>query len=400
VPESKLGDQTVVTLRIALVNCAFDPDFDDPEALLARYHSLTGWAEALVEAGADAVTVVQRFRRDALVRHGMVDYRFVVDGESPYPAPWFRGRRVAQSVDVLDPTAVDVKGLVFPMLVRQLRWSVGRAVAILVRDHGGFGPHSPSFHTWRGRTFYRFGLRPADGFLFTARDQAAPWLSAGIIHNSNAVHAVPEASTDLDSWPRKSNREERLPGSPSLLWVGRLDANKDPLTVLDGFARATAALPEAALTMVFGDDQLLTDVNSRIAQCPALASRVHLQGRIDRSELPDLYATADVFVLGSHHEVACFSLIEALSFGVTPVVTDIPPFRALTDGGRLGALFSPGNAEELARALERLAGVDFTAQRHMVIAHFRRELSWSAVGRRALEIYRATALRRQNSVPK
>ena len=43
-----------------------------------------------------------------------------------------------------------------------------------------------------------------------------------------------------------------------------------------------------------------------------------------------MYAAADVFVLGSRHEAASFALIEALAFGVTPVVSDIPAFRALT----------------------------------------------------------------------
>jgi glycosyltransferase involved in cell wall biosynthesis len=272
-----------------------------------------------------------------------------------------------------------------------------RRSAILVRDHGGFEVHSSSFRTWRGRAFYRFGLRAADGFLFTSRDQADPWLRAGIFVGNGVIHEVPEASTDLASWPLTAGNELRLPGRPSLLWVGRLDANKDPLTILDGFAMAAAALPDAALTLVYGDDQLLAEVKSRIARSPVLGSRVHLRGRIERNALPRLYATADVFVLGSHHEVACFSLIEALSFGVVPVVTDIPPFRRLTDEGRLGALFPPGNAAQLARALERLRGADFASQRRAVRAHFERELSWSAIGARALEVYRIAAERRRQT---
>jgi glycosyltransferase involved in cell wall biosynthesis len=124
---------------------------------------------------------------------------------------------------------------------------------------------------------------------------------------------------------------------------------------------------------------------------------VHLRGRVERNALPRLYATADVFVLGSHHEVACFSLIEALSFGVVPVVTDIPPFRRLTGEGRLGALFPPGNAAQLARALERFAGADFASQHHAVRTHFERELSWSAIGPRALEVYRIAAERRRQT---
>ena len=34
-----------------------------------------------------------------------------------------------------------------------------------------------------------------------------------------------------------------MQGDPAMLWVGRLDANKDPLTVLAGFEQALAAIP-------------------------------------------------------------------------------------------------------------------------------------------------------------
>jgi len=180
-----------------------------------------------------------------------------------------------------------------------------------------------------------------------------------------------------------------LPGRPALLWVGRLESNKDPLTVLAGFELAVAALPDAALTLVYGDDVLLGDVKDRIGRSDILRGRVHLRGQLDRAELAAVYQGADAFVLGSHREVACFSLIEALSFGLSPFVTDIPPFRVLTDGGRLGGLFTPGRPEELAGVLARLAEGDFAARRAAVRAYFERELSWRVLGRRALAIYEA-----------
>ena len=375
--------------HVVLANCAFE-HFKDPDALLARYHSLTGWADALAEVGADRVTVVQRFEREASVRRGRVQYTFVADGGPPYPPPWFWGKRVTDGVLALRPTIVDVRGLVFPLIVRHLRARLGRRTPIMVRDHGGFEPHSPSFRGRLRRRFYRLGLGAADGFFFTAQEQARPWLRAGIIRREETVHEVPEASTSLGSQPPPAG-QQRLPGRPALLWVARLDENKDPLTILNGFAAASAALPQAELTMVYGEENLIAAVKARLAADSALAGRVHLRGRMERAALPPLYAGADVFVLGSHHEVACFALLEALSFGVTPVVTDIPPFRILTDGGRIGALFQPGAAGQLAVALERVGRDDFALRRRAVLEHFERQLSWQAIGHRALAIYRAAA---------
>jgi glycosyltransferase involved in cell wall biosynthesis len=382
-------------LAVSIVSCCFDQADSDPDALLARYPAMTEWAEALADAGADAVTVVQRFRRDALIRRRRVDYHFVADDSAPLAPPWFAGVRIARVVRRLRPDIVHVDGLIFPMVVRYLRLNLSRRTAILAQDHGGIHAQSAGLRDWRWRALHRFGLSGADGFLLTARDQAIPWQRAGIIRRNHALYEVPESSVDLASWPRRTDAQSRLPGRPALLWVGRLNQNKDPLTVLDGFELASDALAGAELTLVYADDSLLGEVKARIARSPVLRSRVHLRGRLERSVLPALYAAADLFVIGSHHEGSCFSLMEALSLGVTPVVTDIPSFRAMTDGGRVGALFGPGDARALALAIDRLARSDLGARRSSVRAHFERELSWDAVGRKAIAGYREAGIMRR-----
>ena len=82
---------------------------------------------------------------------------------------------------------------------------------------------------------------------------------------------------------------------------------------------------------------------SRARRC--WLDRVTLVGRVDRDELPNYYGAADVFVSGSHYEGSGYALIEAMSAGVVPVVTDIPSFRAIAgdtaramDAGRRGRL--------------------------------------------------------------
>ena len=366
----------------AVASCHFDADIADPEQLLERYHAMCGWAEAVARAGAREITVVQRFARDAAARHGSVQYRFVADAT---PA----GARIAGVIGRLRPDAVHVDGLVFPAVVGLVRIRAPRHTAIVVQDHGGVRLPWQGLRRAPTRLLYRLGLGAADGFMFTAHAQAEPWRAAGVIRARHAVYEVLESSTDMASWPAAG--EGVLPGDPAILWVARLDENKDPLTVLEGFALAAEALPRASLTLVYGEDVLLPAVEAWIAARPALRPRISLRGRVDRKALPALYRTADAFVIGSHREVACFSLIEALSFGVTPIVTDIPPFRAITDGGRVGALFSAGDPRGLARGLQVTSQGDPRERRAAVRAHFERELSWDAVGSRALAAYRAAA---------
>src|SRR5262249_53867444 len=136
-------------------------------------------------------------------------------------------------------------------------------------------------------------------------------------------------------------------------------------------------------------------VRRRIDKSGTLRARVRLVGRVPHSDLAAYYSAADLFVLGSHHEGSGYALIEALACGTTPVVTDIPTFRVLTAGGSMGALWTPGDAGSCGDALVAAASIDRNAQRGRVSDHFNRELSWSAVGRRAMEIYRDVIVHRR-----
>jgi hypothetical protein len=64
------------TVSVVQVNYAYDKQLTDPDELLDRYFTLTGWSDALLRAGARAVAVVQRFHRDAAVTRRGVDYIF------------------------------------------------------------------------------------------------------------------------------------------------------------------------------------------------------------------------------------------------------------------------------------------------------------------------------------
>ena len=293
-------DATADPLTVAIANCWFDRDILNPEQLLERYHALTGWAEAVARAGA-TVTVVQRFVRDAFLRRGSVDYRFVADGTAGLVTPGFLAR-FTSAIGGLGPDVVHVGGFTFPAIVGGLRVRLPGQTAIVVQDHGGVRV-LPGSWRWAGRRLlYRLGLGAADAFLFTAREQAALWQDAGIIRAGHTVYEILESSTDMGSWPPARDAGAAVPGSPAILWVGRLDSNKDPVTVLEGFAQACVSLPRAALTLVYGDDVLLPSVEGWIAAHPELCARIHLRGRVERKTLPVFYGAADLFVLGSHHE--------------------------------------------------------------------------------------------------
>jgi len=204
------------------------------------------------------------------------------------------------------------------------------------------------------------------------------------------VIEIVEASTTMRPVSRDRARTAvALNGSPLILWVGRLTTNKDPLTVLDGLERALPHLPDARVLMVFSDDTLFESVDKRVLSSALLLDRVTLVGRLDRAELPNYYAAADVFISGSHYEGSGYALIEAMSAGVVPVVTDIPSFRAIA--GETGARWTPGDADDFTRVLVDACGPDLNSRKDAAKARFDRVLSWEAIGRRTVAEYSAIA---------
>ena len=375
-------------MRILLVNPAYDADHD-PEAQLDRYDTLTGWGEALLAAGAAEVTTLQRFSRNVDLERGGVRYRFRADGGGPRPGPWTRPRGLSSAARESRSNLVHANGLVFPGLLWQLRRAMPASVPMVVQHHAGGPPPAGGMRSALRRAVWRLGLAGADAFFFTAEEQARPWREARVIRPAQEVHAIPESSRSPRRVPRQEARERSgVAGQPALLWVGRLSPQKDPLTVLEGFARVSDALPAARLTFVYQDDRLLPELRARVAADARLGERVRLASPVPPDAVPYFLCAADVFVLGSPDEGSGYALIEALACGLVPVVTDIPSFRALTSGGRLGALWAPGDAGALARSLVAVAGRPIEPQRDAVIRHFEAELSWAAVGRRAMALYR------------
>ena len=97
-------------------------------------------------------------------------------------------------------------------------------------------------------------------------------------------------------------------------------------------------------------------------ETPARVARAGLQEQVRflpgyaYSRLPALLAEQDVYVSCSLEDGTSQSLLEAMSTGLFPVVSDIPANRPWLRHGETGLLFRPGDAEDLARCLQAALG--------------------------------------------
>jgi len=98
----------------------------------------------------------------------------------------------------------------------------------------------------------------------------------------------------------------------------------------------------------------LAGVLTAQARALGVGDRVHLLGL--RSDVPDLLAAADIFVLPSLSEGLPLVLLEAMFAGCPVVACDVGDVRLALAGGQAGVLVEPGNSGALAAAIVRLVG--------------------------------------------
>jgi glycosyltransferase involved in cell wall biosynthesis len=364
--------------------------FNDPQErsaaeLLNEWPTLVDVAEAASKSGCSVSVVQASSRSERLERNG-VHYHFLpIDAASSRGVYSTTYRGLLRS---LAPDVFHVQGLDFPKQVQALAES-SSGVPIILQDHASRPPR-----IWR-RPAARRGMSVAAGVAFCSLDQARPFADAGLIGASTQVYEIPESTSRFAPADRDDARRlTGMEGDPAVLWVGHLNANKDPLTVLEGISAATSLLPRLRLYCCFGNAPLLRTVQSRIASDARLRDRVHLLGRLPHERIELLMQAADIFVLGSHREGSGYSLIEALACGLPPVVTDIPSFRSLTKAGAVGELWPCDDSRALCRALLSVANRSGSALRAAVRTHFERELSSNALGVKLTAMYTDVLARR------
>ena len=371
-----MSDAQKPLLHVAQIGFFEDPQRRPPLELLKSWTTLGDVAEAACRGGVRVSVIQAAAQAERLESHG-VHYYFGPFGRGAAAPNQALGELLAE----LAPDVLHVHGLDFSQAVLALAQLVP-GVPIILQDHASRPPR-----LWR-RPLWRRSMAAAAAVAFCASDQAQPFARAGLLRAPTRVYEIPESTSRFTPGDRTEARElTGVEGDPAILWVGHLDANKDPLTVLAGVSAAIRVLPRLRLYCCFGTAPLLPQIERLMAADSGLRARITLLGRVSHDRVEQLMRAADLFVLGSHREGSGYSLIEALACGLPAVVTDIPSFRALTGRGAVGVLWPCGDVAAFAAALQGMAARTGVATRAAVRAHFERELSFAALGAKLAAMY-------------
>jgi glycosyltransferase involved in cell wall biosynthesis len=307
------------------------------------------------------------------------------------PAYYTPARRLTRALREERPDIVHFSGLTLDVQLAQVARVCSRQrIPLVVHFHGGL----PA--TGRLRRLQRYNAGRVSRILVTTFEQAQPWIDAGL-YTADQFRQVVETSSPFTGIERDlARRMTEMFGDPVYLSAGRLDQIKDPLTMLRGFERIAVQQPNARLYCYYLAAELMPEVAAFIDARPALAGRVVLRGRAPLDAMEAIYSSADFLLQASLREWSGLAVIEAMSCGCIPILSDIPSFRMLT-GGSAERLFPVGDAEALARAALSVSRAD---RRELALAcrsRFTHELSFAAMARKMSGIYRDLAPDRPNA---
>lgn len=339
------------------------PEYRDPEAWLERVAFVTGVPERMTEYGRQTVIYNIHYKGE-ITRNG-VRYLFPAFKRWQLVLPFAYNRFIKK----LKPDVVLVHGLIFPWQIIMLRWIIGPSLKIICQHHA-----ERPFRDLR-KYIFRKADKYTDAYLFASKLQGEEWVKAKQISSMSKVHEVMGTSSIF-------RPVERQPRSGRVyLWIGDLNKNKDPILMAKAFRYFGMRHDDVELYMIYQGNELedqVRDIRGSTAS--------YLVGKVEHAKMQEWFNKADFIISTSHYEGSGIAVCEALSCGCIPILTNIPSFRMMTDEGRIGKLFEPGNELGLVKALEETYNIDCAKASAEVLKHFEAELSFEANARKIRNI--------------
>jgi glycosyltransferase involved in cell wall biosynthesis len=225
----------------------------------------------------------------------------------------------------------------------------------------------------------RDALRAADRVVCVSR------YTAGVVRSRYRVDPA-RLRVVHNAWTRPARRAPRPSRSrpPTVLFLGRVTAQKGPATFLEAAARVARSVPAARFVLA-GSGDLLPRMVERAAE-EGLSERVHFTGFLDGPAVARMYARADVLVVPSLSEPFGITPLEAAGYSVPTILSERSGVAEVLPSART---VPPKDARALASKIVDL--LRRPRARRALGRAARREalrLRWSTRARETIRVYR------------
>ncbi len=203
---------------------------------------------------------------------------------------------------------------------------------------------------------------------------------------SNAVDKIPIKVIYLGvdtTYFNTDLKKKFTKGKPQLLFVGVLYPHKNVDMLIDSMHHILKKFPNVHLQIV-GKGNEYQKLKLKIEN-EQLKSNIELLGNIEKEELRDRYASCDVYVTASKHEMLDLPAIEAMACGKPVILSDIPVHNELINKSKGGLIFNHENVDDLNKKIQIILEKkqDFSSNG----VQFAKENDWKEVTKKIALIY-------------
>jgi glycosyltransferase involved in cell wall biosynthesis len=200
---------------------------------------------------------------------------------------------------------------------------------------------------------------------------------AELIYNGVVLPNLDSSTSHLEQFNLTKNKY--------IILVSRLVPEKRHLDLIAAFNKAN--LPGIKLAIVGSSDHPDNYVQS-IINAASENPNIVLTGFQKGDALRSLYTYAALFVLPSSHEGLSISLLEALSYGLPVVASDIPANLELGLGSE--SYFALGDVDKLASLLSKHTEQMITAEKRIYLrAWVNTRYNWTTIAEKTFKEYRS-----------
>lgn len=140
----------------------------------------------------------------------------------------------------------------------------------------------------------------------------------------------------------------------TVLYSGRIGDRKGAFDLIEAWSRIQGKHRDMAELLLIGDGRV--EEARLLAKKLGVDSSCKVLGWVDEEEKKRLLSESQIFVLPSKNEGLPMSLLEAMSYGLAPIVTPVGGIPDTVIEGENGGFVEPGNVDSIAKKIDEFIG--------------------------------------------
>lgn len=186
----------------------------------------------------------------------------------------------------------------------------------------------------------------------------------------------------------KSTTKSIKSNKATIICVSRLAKYKNIKTLIFAFADLAIKIKNSQLIIVGNGPE--KENLKKMCKELNIGGKIKFYSNVSRSNLINLYKSAHIFSLPSRVEGFGISTIEAASFGLPYVNSDIPVQKEITRNGQGGFLVDPNSPLEFSRKFfQLLSNKELYLKKSAEAKNLSRIYNWQTISKQTEQVYRS-----------